>query len=252
MSADRQWGVKYVKPREVVVTSDYRGLTSGAIKGRQGRERKDGSRGQARMSIEIRPEMLVHVLDDVAQAQILASAGAEYLRNKVTGITATVPPRTLESRKYQEAAYKRGEAWAVPRFGFRGQMGPMHFDQGGRYFNHSGTFAQSIIATANRTEGTATVNVAKNRLDPTTSGAGEFRHITDALQRLIPELADPQMLASTPEIKAALEEAGDRILFNAAKRNRQLQGQVGAALLDAALNALGMGGLRGRVQSVFY
>ena len=205
MSEDRQWGVKYVKPSEVVVTSDYRGLTSGAIKGRQGRERKDGSRGAARMTMEFDFEPLVHNVNELAQAQLMATAGAEVIKKKISGITEQASDRTKETRKYQEAAYKRGEDWAVGRFGFRGQTGPMHFDQGGRMFNHSGTFVQGIVATPNKTDGTCTINVPKNRLDPTTSGAGEFRHITDALIRLVPELADPAALMRSPEVLAALD-----------------------------------------------
>lgn len=240
------------KKPEVVVTSDYTGLTAGSIKGQLGRERKNGTRGNARMTIEIKSEPLVHVFDDVAQAQLLASASAEVLRKKVTSISETASPRTLETRKYQETAYKNGEAWAVGRFGFRGQMGPRHFDGGGRMFNHSGTFAQSIVATPNKTEGNATINVAKNRLDPTTSGAGEFRHITDALIRLVPELGDPAALMQTPEVMKALDDSVEQMIFNAAKRNKQLRGQLGAALIDNALGALGLGGLRGRVVSAFY
>lgn len=239
------------KAPEVIVTSDYSHLATGAIRGRQGRLRKDGSRGQARMTMEFDFEPLVHNVDELAQAQLMASAGAEVIKKRIAGITEQASDRTKETRKYQEAAYKRGEDWAVGRFGFRGQTGPMHFDQGGRKFNFSGTFVQGIVATPNRTDGTCTINVPKNRLDPSTSGAGEFRHITDALTRLVPELADPAALLRSPEVLAALDAGVEQMIVNAAKRNKMLRGQLGAALIDNALSALGMGGLRGKVSAIY-
>lgn len=234
--------------------TDYRGLSAGAAKGRLGRESaKTGERGRARVSIEIQAEPLIHgAMDNVAQAQLLASAAAEVMRKKVTGITELVAVSTQLTRKSQEAAYDRGERWTQPRFG-GGRLGNRAPKTGERrYFNHSGRFAESIVGTPNKTEGTATVNVAANRLDPRTShNAGEFAHITNALIRLVPEMADPQMLVLNTEIKEAFDTVGRSIVIAAMERNKQLRGELGAKVVDEALGLLGFGGLRSAVRSVY-
>lgn len=237
-----------------IVSSDYSNLTAGAVTGRQGRlSAKTGERGRARMTMTITAEPLIHgAVEDVALAQMLASSAAEVLRKKVTGINEIVAESTQLTRKYQEAAYDRGESWTQARFG-GGKMGNRAPKSGERrYFNHSGRFAESIVATPNKKEGSATVNVAANRLDPRTSrNAAEFAFITSALIRLVPELGDPAALVATPEVMKALDDMAESVVFNAAKRNKQLRGELGKQLIDLALERLGMGGLRGRVLSVF-
>lgn len=202
---------------DTIYTSDYSNLSSGNIQGRLGRERQDGSRGRARMSIEIRSEVLVHQLDEVQLGHGPAEAAAGVYREKVEAIAEPVAPTTQETRKYQEAAFARGETWATKRFGFRG-MDAVSFDGGHRKFNHSGTFAKSIVARENKTDKTWTVNVAAIRLDPRTSrNAGEFAFITEALRRLVPEIDDPSRLLADPRVKAAIDDAVDSLIINAAK-----------------------------------
>lgn len=218
---------------DVICTSDYSNLSSGPIRGRMGRERKDGTRGRARMTIEIKSEPLVHVFDEVQLGHGPAEAAAQVLAEKVRGISEEVAPETALTRKYQESAYQRGESWAKKRFGGPrlGERAPNPNSL--RKFNHSGTFADSIVARENKTDKTWTVNVAANRLDPRTSrNASEFAFITDALRRLVPEIDDPARLLHDPRVKTAIDEAVETLILNAAKRNQMLRRQ----LLDLRLS----------------
>jgi hypothetical protein len=218
---------------DVICTSDYSNLTSGPIRGRLGRERKDGTLGRARMTIEIQSEPLVHVFDEVQLGHGPAEAAAQVLAEKVRGISETVAPETALTRKHQEAAYARGESWAKKRFGGPrlGERPPNPSSL--RKFNHSGTFADSIVARENKTDKTWTVNVAANRLDPRTSrNAAEFAFITDALRRLVPELDDPARLQNDPRVMKAIDDAVESLILNAAKLNQQLRAKLWQARLS--------------------
>lgn len=220
-----------------IILGDYTNLSSGSIKGRLGRtSAKTGQRGAARMSIEIVSEPLVHDFDEIALGRGPAEAIAKVQRQEVEAIQEPVSDRTLETRKYQEAAYQRGASWAMKRFGGGrlGDMPPRPGEQ--RKFNHSGRFAKSIVATENRTEKSWTVNVAANRLDPRTSrDAGEFAFITAALRRLAPSIGDPASLARNPVVIAAIRDSINDLIVQASKLNERLR----ADRLRAALGVLG-------------
>lgn len=231
---------------DVIVTSDYSNLTSGAITGRLGRTRADGTRGRARMSIQIQSEPLVHNFDELALGHGPAQAAAKALADKVRKIGEPVRESTQLTRKYQENAYQRGEAWVRRRFGGP-KMGPRAPDAGKReYFNHSGTFADSIVGTENRTEKAWTVNVAASRLDPRTSrSVSEFKFITDSLRRLVPEMDDPRLLAELPEVQAAVSKSIEDLITVASALNQKLR----TDRLLAALRAFRLDGLAGGLQS---
>lgn len=231
---------------DVIVTSDYSNLGTGAITGRLGRTRKDGTRGRARMTIEIQSEPLVHVFDELQLGHEPAQAAAKALADKVRKITVPVAQSTELTRKYQENAFARGAAWARARFGGP-KMGARSPDAAKReMFNHSGTFADSIVGTENRTEKSWTINVAANRLDPRTSrNASEFRFITDALRRLIPEMDDPARLANVPEVQKAVADSINSMIFKASQLSEKLRVQR----LLTALRAFRLDGLAGTLQS---
>lgn len=222
---------------DVITLYDYRNLSSGAIKGRLGRQRKDGSRGRARMSVEIVSQPITGHFDELALGKGPADAIAQALSKAVEEITEQVSDSTKFTRKYQSAAYRRGESWVKGRFGSRNMTRPLHLRTDDRYFNHSGTFAGGIVATENKTEKSWTVNVPANRLDPRTSRhAGDFRHITENLIRLVPEFGDPRRLAHHPLVKKAIEDSIEDLYISALKLNEKLR----AERLRAALSALGL------------
>ena len=230
---------------EVIVTSDYSNLSSGAITGRLGRtSARTGERGRARMSIEIQSEPLVHCFDELALGHEPAQAAAKALADKVRKISEPVSLSTELTRKYQENAYARGATWATKRFGGP-RMGPRAPNPARReHFNHSGTFADSIVGTENRTEKSWTINVAASRLDPRTSrNASEFAFITDALRRLIPEFDDPARLARLPEVRAAVERSIESLIFKASElgdklRSERLRTVLGAFRVDGIARGL--------------
>jgi hypothetical protein len=219
----------------VIVTSDYSNLTSGAITGRLGRVGKSGERGRARMSIDIVAEPLVHNFDELALGKPVALAIQGALQKSIRGITTSVGESTAFTRKYQEAAYARGDEWALARFGGP-RLGERPPRPGNRTaWNHSGTFADGLYATENRTEKSWSVNVTNNRLDPRTSrNATEFAFITDSLRRLVPEFDSPELLARHPEVNAAIDESIQSMIFKASAMRDRKRSQ----LLLSALSAL--------------
>lgn len=226
-----------------IVTSDYRNLSSGNITGRLGRESaRTGERGRARMSITIQAGPLVHNFDELMLGKRPSEAIAKCLRAKVESIGELASERTLETRKYQEKAFREGKPWAKERFG-GGRMGDTPpRDGSGRKWNHSGRTAKSIVATENRTERSWTVNVAANRLDPRTSrNAAEFAPIPESLRRLVPEIDDPAGLLRDPNVRRELEGTLDDLIVEARRLNDTLRAQR----LDAAKQLLGQlsGGL---------
>lgn len=240
-----------------IVTSDYTGLSVGAIKGRLGRRSAadraagiDGPRGRARMSIEIEATPIVHQFDDLMLGKEPAAAIAAALTKAVKGIRAEVSTATKYTRTRQEIAYAAGKPWAVRRFGFRKNARPPHSGNA-TMFNHSGTFADSIVATENRTDKSWTVNVAAIRLDPRTSqNPAQFAAITQTLIRLVPEFGDPTKLAHHPDVQAAITRSLEDMITSAEKLGNRLR----AERLRAALDAFGLGGigrLHGKVSVVF-
>ncbi|HMG21773.1 MAG TPA: hypothetical protein VK607_10665 [Kofleriaceae bacterium] len=232
----------------VIVTSDYSNLSSGAITGRLGRtSATTGERGRARMSIQIESEPLVHVFDEVQLGHGPAQAAAGALAEKVRRISSTVSESTQLTRSYQEQAYAAGKRWARSRFGGprMGERPPRDGEL--RKFNHSGTTADSIVGTENKTERAWTVNVAANRLDPRTSRTPhEFAFITDALRAEVPEMDNPHRLAELPEVRAAVAASIDSLIMKAAALNDKLRAQR----LSSVLSLFRLDGLVGGVQKI--
>lgn len=230
-----------------IVTSDYSNLTAGAITGRLGRTNAQGGRGRARMTIEIQSEPLVHNFDELQLGHAPAQAAAKALADKVRQIDTRVSESTQITRHHQEEGYRAGKSWAVRRFGGP-RMGFRPPREGElRMFNHSGTFADSIVGTENRTEKSWTINVAASRLDPRTSrNAHEFSFITDALRANVPEIESPQLLAEMPEVKLAVAESIALLVVNARTQNDKLREQR----LWTALGLLLPNGMVGQLQSI--
>jgi hypothetical protein len=224
------------RSRAPIVLSDYSNLSSGAIRGRRGRtSAKTGQRGRARFTIEIVSEPITHQFDELALGKGPAEAAARGVAAKIRSITEPVSDTTQAIRAYQEQAYAAGKPWAKRRFGFRGgDRRPRDGEL--RKFNHSGTFADGMTATENKTEKAWTINVPANRLDPRTSRhAGDFARITDALRRLVPEMDDPRRLSNLSEVKEAIRDSVNDLIVTAEKLNQQLR----AGRLRGLLGILG-------------
>lgn len=231
----------------IIVTNDYSNLTSGAIRGRIGRELKSGGRGRGRVTIEIQSEPIVHVLDELQLGHEPARAAARALADRVRAISENVSESTQYTRARQEDAYQAGKPWAKRRFGGPrlGERPPRDGEL--RMFNHSDTFASSIVGTENVTERTWTINVAANRLDPRTSRTPhEFAFITDALRRLIPAFDDPAQLARLPEVNAAVQKSIADMIVTARELNAKLREQR----LMSLLSVLRLDGIVGTARQI--
>jgi hypothetical protein len=233
---------------DFIVLSDYSNLSSGAIKGRQGRERQDGTRGKARMTIEIQSEPLVVNFDEIQLGAGPAAAIAEVMKERIGGVQETVKDSTLYTRTRQELAYDAGKPWAQKRFG-GGRIGNMAPKSGeARYLNHSGRLRESVVATENKTEKGWTVNVAANRLDPSTSrNAAEFANITDAFNRFV----KPETIWNDPKVVAAIDASFQEHIVEAWKAGQGGRARAFEAFLSGFRQGSGFS-LGGKVQSFFF
>lgn len=162
-------------------------------------KRRESKSGKVRFTIEIQSEPLIFNLDPKTMEASFATAIADELRARVQGITQDAPEATLTARKVEAKAYADGKPWALKRFA-GGKLGAMPPNQTTRAFNNSGRFAKSIVAMAKL--GKWTVNVAANRLDPTT---GNVDRIWARLVSLVPAFVQPALLNSAPKVAKSVK-----------------------------------------------
>lgn len=182
---------------------------------RQGAERKNGTRGRDRYTIEVESEPLLHQFDDLAVGQGVADAMADAIRAGIKAIRVPAAAATLEYRRRAAAAFERGAKWATKRYagGRTGATPPRSAGQV-TLFNDSGRFADTVVARSNRYENAFTVNVAANRLDPRDFDDISFRRMLSRLRELVPAL-DARKLGQAPAVKQALRDSVDDLITKA-------------------------------------
>ena len=132
---------------------------------------------QVRFTVEVRSEPIIHDFRDKELGRRPAEVLAEILRENLRKFNRPVSAATQRKRKYAAAAYDRSERWAMKRYS-GGRMGARRPDPSSAvWFKDSGRLAESLYPTHNPTEGHYTVNVAANRLDRASFGAGFERFL---------------------------------------------------------------------------
>lgn len=228
-------GFGFFSPARVKGTSGYTQNT--IVINDFGLERKDRTskrtgKTKSRFSISIDATPLVHHVDAAALGKGPAEAMAEYLKTKMRAISAPAAESTKLRREVAARAFDAGNA------GRRYSVGRMKVamrpdaDGGGRLFNDSGRFAESIIARPARERDASSrsewiVNVAANRLDPSTfhGGVAALSVMYLRLVALVPEFGDSRKLMDAQPVKAALVDAYRSIL----QRNEDLRSKLAQA-----------------------
>jgi hypothetical protein len=193
--------------------------------------KRTSSRGEnTRVTLDFRSQPIIAHHDPVIFRPV-AEAMANVLRKQIQEVQADADPNTKIFRIRAAKALKEGKPWAVRRYagGKTGAKEPGSVS-GDRLFNDSGRFAEGIVISAT-SDGNYTVNVTKNRLDPSTFRPGQFEAFIQQLRAHVPGVKDPASMASEPEVHDAYEEVGKRVM--------EVAGSSAAAQLKAALKDLG-------------
>lgn len=197
----------------------------------------------SRYTVTIQAEPLVHTYNAKAMGEGPANAIADHLRERIQGIRAMASPSTQKKRLEAARAFDAGKPWAMRRYS-GGRLGPMKPDEGegraGALFNDSGRFVKSIVANPTR-EQEWVVNIAANRLDPSTFRDGEAGVVAmvERLRQYVPEFGDSAKLMQVPAVREAIALAADMILVDklgaAFTKNKRLRADLRRGALDALL-----------------
>lgn len=178
---------------------------------------------KSRYTVTINAEPIIHTFDANALGKGPAMAVANAIRNGIKSIGEFASPATRLRRESAKRSLAAGASYAQARYS-GGRTGAMQPHQTDRLFNDSGRFAETVTVNAAR-DGTWNVNVAKNRLDPTTfiGGMPALLRMYERLRSLVPALQGPEQLVKIPEVAQAIIDSHRMILRdlkNVAQTNR--------------------------------
>ena len=188
----------------------------------EGYESRTSKTGKQRVVITVKSEPILFNLDPKALGQPVAQAIVNYLRQRITSITAIAPPNTLRARATAERALRAGKQWAVKRYS-GGRTGAMPPNQSNRALNDSGRLAKSITGSAS-SDGAWRINVAANRLDAST---GAIDRILRRLNELVPEIQNPALMMGSDILRRSIEKATSDAI-------KKAQATTGKLRLDVA------------------
>jgi hypothetical protein len=217
------------------------------------------SKTSSRMTVSIKADPLPLVFDPKRLGQGVADVAAQVIRDKIRGLSETVTPATQAMRSRALTAFRNGAPWAKRRYGglyippsasivgLPGATGkrsnrlpPM--EPGATspsFWRDSGRFIAGMIVRP--TKGNEwVVNVPANRFDPVTFNNGGREALLvqiRRLQELVPEFGDARALERHPDVRAAIGDATDNMLFQllgrAYRRRLDLQKALRAGRYDA-------------------
>lgn len=208
------------------------------------RERTTSAGTSVRYTVSIEADPLLHVFDAKRLGAGPAMAIAEHLQTRIGAIGVTASPSTLLKRKYARSAMERGARWATKRYS-GGKIGTLQPDQSDKLFNDSSRLVKGLIAKPTR-DNQWVINVAANRLDPSTFEDGEagLVRMVARLRELVPEFGDANALAGVPVVRQAIGESVDYIFVSAMGRSygggTDLRARVRANQLEAIRAAIGL------------
>jgi hypothetical protein len=192
-------------------------------------------RTSARWTVQIKADKLPLLYDAKAMGQGPAMVMAQVISAKIRGLSETVSLATQAYRKRALEDFRQGVPYAKRRYGGlyippaasivglpgatgkrSNRMPPM--EPGATspsFWRDSGRFIAGLIVRPARGNEWV-VNVPANRLDPVTFNGGREALLIQVarLQELVPEFGDARALESDPDVRAAMGDACDRILFS--------------------------------------
>lgn len=172
------------------------------------RIRTTGAGTKTRFTVDIKSEPVGVVVDPKLLGAPVAAAIAKRVADGIRGITVTASESTLLFRKYAADALAKGKGWARRRYS-GGRTAAASPDQSDRLFNDSGRLANGVVARA-QDDGSYTINVTANRLDPSTFGLASFLGMIARLFELVDVLRDPSLLSRDPGVEQAIELATEK------------------------------------------
>jgi LPS sulfotransferase NodH len=188
----------------------------------QGYEFKTSKTGKVRTVVLVQSEPLVYSFDDKTIARGPAQAIADTMRRKIEDVSEEAAPATLAYRKRAAKALAEGKAWAVKRYA-GGKTGLTPPAQTTQALHDSGRLAKSIVANWHEGDQVWRVNVAANRLDPTTSN---WERVWLRLISLVPEFGNPGAWLEDFTVRRALEEATKKMRAKKAMTSRELTTEI--------------------------
>lgn len=204
------------------------GESRGAFRARRRKNTKgkDGipKRGGVYLVMEVECDGWVVDVDDKPLVAGVAQAAVAELKAGFAAISQKVKQGTQEWRASAfrnlqgqalerlakdggQAAKRKFKSWAGKRFS-GGRIGLMMPDPSSdSFWTNSGRFIASLAASITGVNPVrATINVAGNRLDPSTFRPGELEALLERVRFLVPVL-NPRNLFSTPSVRAAVQTA---------------------------------------------
>lgn len=241
--------------QKTVVLNDF-GLAE-----RQRTSTRNGvTKTSARWTVQIKADKLPLMFDPKQMGKGPAEAAATIIRDKIRGLSETVTPATRAARERALTAFRAGTPWAKRRYGglyippaasivgLPGATGkrsnrlpPMEpGSTSPSFWRDSGRFIAGLIVRPTK-DNEWVVNVPANRLDPVTFNNGGKEALlvqVRRLQDLVPEFGDARALERHPDMRAAIGDATDAILFSllgrAYMKQTKFRQQVRAGKLAAA------------------
>lgn len=218
----------------------------------------------ARWTVTIKADKLPLLFDAKKLGQGPAHVMAEVIRQKLRDLSAPVSIGTQDYRKRAGKAFRAGVPWAKKRYGglyippsasiamlpnARGKrsnrLPPMAPGENSPdFWRDSGRFAAGLIVRPTR-DNEWVVNVPANRLDPVTFNGGREALLVQVarLQKLVPELGDAAALEQNLDVRQAIGDATDAMLFGllgkAFMKQTTLRGQLRSGRLAAARATFG-------------
>ncbi len=220
---------------DILTVNDYNGL-----------HRSVSKSGKARYSISIRAEPVLVNVDPRSLTRGPAEAIAKHLRDSILGITAEAAPFTRAYRERAAKAINEGADWALKRYS-GGRMGTALPNRSSKLFNDSRRLVESIKVGPTK-DGWA-VNVAANRLDPTTlnnggkGGEAALLRVHARLKELVPAWGDGKMLADVLSVQAAVRQSVKEMTRKlVSEKNVQLEREVMRRTFGIVRQVFGMVG----------
>ena len=201
---------------------------------------------KSRYAVQIQAEPIVHVFDAKALGKGPAEAIAEAIRTGIHNIVQEASASTRERRRAAAKGIANGAAQDIARYhgSSSSRMPPSTPGRFVRLFNDSGRFADSIQVGPTR-DNSWIVNVAANRLDPTTfnGGIAALVPMYERLRSMVPALQGPEALARISTVKEAINGSIADLLVKAGAKRSDLMRKLRAgqwALVQQIARGVGL------------
>jgi hypothetical protein len=201
---------------------------------------KRSRNGVTRYSISVDAEPLLLSLSREKIGKPVADAIRDAIRAGIRAIGTPAKPATVKRRTRAVAAITNGKAWALKRYA-GGRTGASAPGKSANLYNDSGRFADGLVVQQNTTEGTFTINVTANRLDPSTFTPLRFTEMVRRLGELVPALRNP---FDVPAVQESIEAVVGDVMIRAIKREQDRTAGLRTQRNQALAQVLtGFGGL---------